>query len=106
MQSIIEDFKDYVSGKNLSARTISGSIALDSTLDLYLAYNLVDYVISGTNSNGEWDLTIRITDEYDFDPVAWEDGVAEYSDAVGILVDHAVDAQAVGAIVPYNIMIT
>lgn len=106
IQELISEFSDYVRGENLQGRTISGSVALESTLNLELAYHLVDYVIYGTNKNGTWSLTIRITDEYDFDYIAWKEGMSAYSAAVSIINNYAVDAQNAGAIVPYSIMIT
>lgn len=39
-KKIISDFKAYVKGKNLSARTTSGSTTLNSTTDLHLATNM------------------------------------------------------------------
>ena len=105
-QDLIRDFKEYVVDTNLSSRTTSGSITLNSTSDLFLAYNKVDYVLSGTKSNGKWNLTIKFTDVYDFDRIEWRDGVAGYSDAVAIINNYAVRAQEEGAIVPFNIMVT
>lgn len=48
MKAVVNDFKSYVKGKHLIARTTSGGTTLNSTTDLHLAFNNVDYVASGT----------------------------------------------------------
>ena len=104
-QQIVNDFKTYVSGKHLSARTTTGSTTLDSTTDLHLAYNNVSYVASGTKTNGVWNLTITFNDTYDFETQAWENAMTD-SAVVTILNNYAAYAQSIGAIVPYNIKVT
>ena len=104
-KKIISDFKAYVKGKNLSARTTSGSITLNSTTDLHLAYNKVSYVASGTKSNGKWTLTIKFKDTYNFEKQAWENAMTD-NVVVTALNNYAAYAQDIGAIVPYDITVT
>ncbi len=104
-KKIISDFKAYVTGKNLSARTTSGSTTLNSTTDLHLAYNKVSYIASGTKSNGKWTLTIKFKDTYDFEKQAWENAMTDNA-AVTALNNYAAYAEDIGAIVPYDITVT
>lgn len=104
-KKIVSDFKAYVSGRNLSSRTTSGSTTLNSTTDLHLAYNKVSYIASGTKKNGVWNLTITFNDTYDFETQAWKNAMTD-SAVVTILNNYAAYAQSIGAIVPYNIKVT
>ena len=104
-KKIISDFKEYVTGKSLSARTTSGSTTLNSTTDLHLAYNKVSYIASGTKSNGKWTLTIKFKDTYDFEAQAWENAMTD-SAVVTVLNNYAAYAQDLGAIVPFGITVT
>lgn len=104
-QQIVNDFKAYVSGKHLSARSTSGSTTLDSTTDLHLAYNKVSYIASGRKTNGVWNLTITFNDTYDFETQAWENAMTDNA-VVTILNNYAAYAQSIGAIVPYNVKVT
>lgn len=104
-QSIISDFKAYVTGKNLNARTTSGSKTLNSTTDLHLAYNKVSYYATGIKNNGVWTLTIKFRDTYDFQKQAWENAMTD-NIVVTALNNYAAYAQDIGAIVPYDITVT
>lgn len=104
-KKIVSDFKEYVTGKNLSARTTSGSTTLSSTTDLHLAYNKVSYTVSGTKSNGTWTLTIKFKDTYDFEQQAWKNAMTD-NVVVTALNNYAAYAQDIGAIVPYDITVT
>lgn len=101
-KNIVDAFHTYVKGKNLSARTTSGSTTLNSTSDLHLALNKVSYVASGTKSNGVWNLTITFKDVYNFEKAAWGEMGGELATIVN---NYAVIAQEQGAIVPYDISI-
>lgn len=104
-KTIVNDFKTYVKGKKLSARTTSGSTTLNSTTDLHLAYNKVDYVASGTKKNGVWTLSIVFSDTYNFEAQAWKNAMTN-NPAVTILNNYAAYAQSLKAIVPYKVKVT
>lgn len=104
-KQIVNNFKSYVKGKNLSARTTSGSTTLNSTKDLHLAYNRVSYVVSGTKKNGIWTLNITFSDTYDFETQAWKNAMTG-NPAVTILNNYAAYAQSLKAIVPYKVKVT
>lgn len=105
-KKIINDFKSYVKGKKLSARTTSGSTALNSTKDLQLALNRVSYVASGTkNSSGVWTLKITFRDTYDFDCDKWTQLKGLKAATINALNSYGKYAQSVGAVVPYEISI-
>lgn len=65
--TIVNQFKSDVTGTNYVRKTNSGTTTLNSTTDLHLAYNNVNYSATGVKSNGKWTLTITFTDTYDFD---------------------------------------
>ncbi len=102
-EEIFDDFKDYVAEKDLRARTTSGSTTLNSTSDLHLALNKVEYIASGTKSSSDvWTLTITFKDTYDFEEAPWGDMGGEL---VTIVNNYAALAEDLGAIVPYDINI-
>ncbi len=78
---------------------------LNSTTDLHLAYNNVNYSATGVKSNGKWTLTITFTDTYDFDAQSWKNAMTDNA-LVTILNNYAAYAQSIGAIVPYNVTVT
>ena len=78
---------------------------LNSTTDLHLAYNNVNYSATGVKSNGTWTLTITFTDTYDFDAQSWKNAMTDNA-LVTILNNYAAYAQSIGAIVPYNVTVT
>ena len=104
-KTIVNNFKSYVKGKKLSARTTSGSTTLNSTTDLHLAYNKVSYVASGTKENGVWTLKITFSDTYDFETQAWKNAMTG-NPAVTILNNYAAYAQSLKAVVPYKVNVT
>ncbi len=103
-QSLIGIFKNKVNGTNLTGKIITGSITLNSTTDLHLAYNKVNYKIIGQKTNGRWNLSITITDVYDFETQAWVNSMTD-NDLITILNNYAAIAQSQGAIVPFNVEI-
>lgn len=104
-RKIINDFKKAVKGNNYYGRSITGSTTLNSTTDLHLAYNKVSYTASGRKTNGKWNLTITFKDTYDFESQAWKNAMTDNL-AVTALNNYAAYAQSIGAIVPYNVLIT
>ena len=76
------------------------STILNSTEDLHLALNQVNFVESGSkNSVGNWNLFITFSDTYDFDPSWGSEGAAT------IMNNIAAYAQQGGVIVPYRVQI-
>lgn len=104
-RTIINQFKAGVTGTNYDRRIITGKITLNSTTDLHLAYNSVDYSVYGVKVNGKWTLTITFTDTYDFEIQQWKNSMTDDA-LVTILNNYAAIAQSIGAIVPYNITVT
>lgn len=90
---------------NAERYTTNGSIALNSSPDLYLAYNYVSYVATGERVGNRWNITIKFTDTYDFDYLVWEDVLTDGPVIVAIC-NYAAYAQTIHAIVPYDIEIT
>lgn len=79
---------------------------LDSTLDLKLAYNEVDYVVTGyATSSNKWSLTIVFSDYYDFAHTDWKT-VITTGDGAAALNNMGAQAQAIGAVVPFHIQVT
>ena len=106
MLSITQTFIKAVSGKNLTSYQMTGSTALDSTLDLKMAYNNVEYTVTGNiTTSKKWSLTVIITDTYDFHYKNWLTAITE-ADATVVLNNMGATAQAIGAIVPYDIQVT
>lgn len=103
-RSIINQFKADVTGSNYDRRIITGKTTLNSTTDLHLSYNAVDYSVFGVKVNGRWTLTITFTDTYDFAIQPWKNSMTDES-VVTIINNYAAVAQALGAIVPYNITV-
>lgn len=105
---LVADITKYVEGAKLSAYTTSGSTTLNSTKDLFLAFNKVSYVASSTKNlkTGQWTTTITFKDKYDFDEIEWKNVSGLGQAAIAALTNYAVDAENIGAIVPYNIQIT
>lgn len=104
-KAIVNDFKSYVKRKHLMARTTSGGTTLNSTTDLHLAFNNVDYVASGTKKNNVWTLKITFSDTYNFETQAWKNAMTSNS-AVTVLNNYAAYAQSLKAIVPYKVKVT
>lgn len=105
-KQIVNEFRDYVSGAHLGSRTDSGSTTLNSTTDLHLAFNKVDYVARGNKNltTGVWTLEVTFKDTYDFDHMAWS-GVLSDQALVTIINNYADYAQEIGAIVPYDVKV-
>ncbi|MEY8367320.1 hypothetical protein AALA24_01000 [Anaerovoracaceae bacterium 42-11] len=108
IKKIISDYKAYVRSKNISLYSTSGSVTLNSTRDLHLAFNKVSYQASGTrNSKGVWTLTITVNDTYDFEHISWKNALSGYSSAgVTLINNYAAYGQSIKAVVPYKIKIT
>jgi len=104
-RTIINQFKADVTGTNYDRRIITGKITLNSTTDLHLSFNSVDYSMYGVKVNGRWTLTITFTDTYDFAVQEWENAMTD-SALVTILNNYAAVAQLIGAVVPYDIAVT
>lgn len=108
VNNIVASIKKSVSGKKLSSHGTSGSDTLDSTKDLFLGLNKVSYNAKSTKNlnTGLWTTTITFNDTYDFDPLAWQGVSAGLGHAAVVaLNNYAVDAERIGAIVPYKITI-
>lgn len=98
--------RDFVGrAGDASAFTFSGTKTLNSTADLFLAYNNVRYEASGVRTADGWALTVTFTDVYDYDLVDWKTAIADPASA-GLLANAATYAQTVGAITPYNVSVT
>lgn len=104
-KKLVDEFHTYVKGKKLSARTTSGSVTLNSTTDLHLAYNKMDYVISGKKTGNTWKLEVTVKDTYDFETQAWKNSMSN-SLAVTAINNYAAYAQSLKAIVPYKVQVT
>lgn len=103
--TIINQFKSDVAGTSYVIKTNSGTTTLNSTTDLHLAYNNVNYSATGVKTNGKWTLTITFTDTYDFDAQSWNNAMTDNA-LVTILNNYAAYAQSIGAIVPYDVTVT
>lgn len=103
--ALVREFRESVTGEELLTKNKSGSLTLNSTRDLHLAYNKVSYVARGVNNNGRWTLTITISDRYDFEEQKWKNSMTD-NNLVTIINNYAAYAQDIGAIVPYNIKVT
>ena len=103
--TIVNQFKQDVTGTNYVRKTNSETTTLNSTTDLHLAYNNVNYSATGVKSNGKWTLTITFTDTYVFDAQSWKNAMTDNA-LVTILNNYAAYAQSIGAIVPYNVTVT
>lgn len=90
-----------------SSYTTSGSFAVTSNTDLYLALNKVSYTVNCTKqSNGVWMINFTYSDTYDFERTAWgKYGSSLGSAAVTALNNYAALSQSAGAIVPYKVTI-
>lgn len=95
-RTIVNQFKSDVTGTNYVRKTNSGTTTLNSTTDLHLAYNNVNYSATGVKSNGKWTLTITFTDTYDFDAQSWKNAMTDNA-LVTILNNYAAYAQSIGA---------
>ena len=104
-RTIINQFKADVTGTNYDRRIITGKITLNSTTDLHLSYNSVDYSVYGVKVNGKWRLTITFTDTYDFEIQQWKNSMTDEA-LVTILNNYAAAVQSIGANVPYNTTVT
>lgn len=103
--TIVNNFKSYVTGRKLYQRVESGSTTLNSTEDLHLAYNKISYTIYGTKTNNVWTMRVVFNDTYDFEKVPWKNAMTS-SAAVTAINNYAAYAQSLGAIVPYDIKVT
>ena len=103
--AIVNQFKSDVTGTSYVRKTNSGTTTLNSTTDLHLAYNNVNYSATDVKSKGTQTLTITFTDTYDFDTQAWNNAMTDNA-LVTILNNYAAYAQSIGAIVPYDVIVT
>jgi len=102
-EEIIARFKTNSAGKD--EYTMSGGVALNSTPNLYLAYNAMSYTATGTKTQGVWNVTIVFSDKYDFDKMAWSKTFSANA-VVAAVNNYAVYAQEIGAINNYYITVT
>ena len=93
-----------VRGTNYIEYYMSDSTILNSTTDLKLAYNKVDYIVEGRKNNGVWTVTVTFTDIYDFEYQPWENAMTDNT-LVTILNNYAASGQSLGAVVPYDIKV-
>lgn len=109
-KSIIRDIRSAVKGVEQTDYTTSGSTTLNSTRDLHLAFNKVDYEANGKvvhqiGKRKKWEFRIEFTDTYDFDVQSWNNEMSPNSKAITILNNYAAFAQSLGAIVPYDVSV-
>lgn len=105
-QSIINSLKSKAASGTVSYSMISGSTTLNSTTDLMLSYNKVNYKAELTKmtSNGLWRVDIVFTDTYDFAAQDWKNSMTDNA-VVTLINNQAAAAQSSGAIQPYNITV-
>lgn len=101
-REIVEEFKSCVKDTNYTSCNTNGTIALDSTTDLHLAYNNVYYNVQGFKTDGQWTIQIIVNDLYDFDEQPWKNAMTD-NIVVTALNNYAAYAESIGAIVPYAI---
>ena len=95
-------------GTGVVGYTYLGSATLNSTTDLHLSLNKVDYIVRLTriNSNtNSWTAAVTFEDVYDFEKIDWLNNMTNNT-IVTIVNNYAAMAQEKGAIVPYDIAIT
>lgn len=74
---------------------------------MFLAYHNMSYLMAAEKSGGLWTIYTRYFDLYNFEPWAYTSGGVSTlpSNFVSLVVNYAVSAQNVGAIVPYNVAV-
>ena len=83
------------------------SIVLNSTRDLYLSLNKVDYSVYAEKiSYNKWEIFITVYDTYNFEPATWKDYAGLNRALVIFLNNYGHICQNEGAVVPYDIYIT
>ncbi|WP_314966457.1 hypothetical protein [Oribacterium sinus] len=73
-KTIIDRARNNVKNKRISTYNFSDSITLNSTTDLHLALNRVDYSVKCNKRRNSkyWDVEITIKDKYNFEYWAWK----------------------------------
>lgn len=90
-----------------TSKSINGSMALTSTTDLHLAFHAVSYTANCKKVSGKWNITVTVTDRYDFAYQKWGSYGKGLSNAAKVaLNNYGYNAQKVGAIKNYNVSIT
>jgi|GEM_PF-385307 hypothetical protein len=110
-RDIINNAKSSIRGNGQTTYNDSGSTTLNSTRDLHLAFNRVDYEVNGRvltqrGKRKKWELEVKFTDTYDFDIQGWNNEMSPNSKAITILNNYAAIAQSLGAIVPYDVVVS
>ena len=83
------------------------SIVLNSTRDLHLALNKVDYSVYAEKiSYNKWEIFITVHDTYNFEPARWKDYAGLNRALVIFLNNYGHMCQNEGAVIPYDIYIT
>ena len=88
-------------------KTTRESIVLNSTRDLYLSLNKVDYSVYAEKiSYNKWEIFITVYDTYDFEPATWKEYAGLNRALVMFLNNYGHMCQNEGAVNPYDIYIT
>ncbi len=88
--------ENTVSNKKISLNFTSGR-----DMDLYLAIGKIDVYVSGTKTNGKWNLTVTGTDIYNFDSFRLNTGfsIGNIANDVGVIM------QRIKMMKPYTISV-
>lgn len=90
----------------ISAYNTSGSFAISSKKDLYLALNKVSYSAKCTKTSGKWNIAMTVKDTYNFEKSNYTTSNGIPAGVVTIVNNYAVGAQQAGAIVPFSVQIS
>ena len=91
-----------VTGNTVENKKISLNFTSGRDMDLYLAIGKIDVYVSGTKSNGKWNLKVTGTDIYNFDSFRLNTGfsVGNIANDVGVIM------QRVKMMKPYTISVS
>ena len=104
-KSILSGIKSALRNTTKTTYSTSDSTILNSTTELHLALNKVNYTVSATKSGGKWSITIVFSDIYNFEYAEWGSYSNLSGTAATALNNYGVYAMEEGAVVAFDISI-
>jgi RHS repeat-associated protein len=103
MKKAIENIMKSATGNSINQNgEVEFTITEKNNADLYYSLQHISFNVQGTKSNGVWDLTITVSDRYDFDSIRSFSGLSFGS----VANDLGWAMQRIGMVVPYNISVS
>lgn len=107
IKNVLNKIRNTLKSVSGTSKTINASMALTSTTDLHLAFYAVSYTANCKKVSGKWNITVTVTERYDFAYQKWGSYGKGLSNAAKVaLNNYGYNAQKIGDIKNYNVSMT